>query len=89
MDGENPLIHLYFIFFIQKISMEKNDNVFEHNSYFSHLFVYNIGSEYVAWNNSKLDIKLMGKYVLLCRDIPRRGIQMKSKSRITNLYYNT
>ena len=28
MDGGNPLIHLYFIFFAQKISMEKNDNFF-------------------------------------------------------------
>ena len=28
MDGENRLIHLYFIFFIQEISMEKNDSFF-------------------------------------------------------------
>ena len=28
-------------------------------------FVYNIDLEYVAWNGGKLDIKLLGKYVLL------------------------
>ena len=53
MDRGNPPIHFYFIFFIQKISMGKSDNFFQHNSNFSHLSVYNIGLEYVLWNDSK------------------------------------
>ena len=43
-------------------------------------------SQYVTWNGGKLDIKLLGKYVLLRRDIRSRGMQTESKSRTNNLY---
>ena len=43
--------------------------------------MYNIDSEYVAWNGNKSDKKLQGKYVVSWRDIPNRGMQMESKSR--------
>ena len=65
MDGRNPLIYLYFIFFIKKISMVIKMITLQHNSCFYHLSVYNIDLKYVAWNGDKLDIKLLGKYVLL------------------------
>ena len=57
--------------------------------FFIQISVYNIDSEYVAWNGNKSDKKLQGKYVVSWRDIPNRGMQMESKSRTNNLYDNS